>query len=52
MKKKDDEGLDRLLSANIIKPVAYSQWAAPIVPILNSDGTVRIYGDYKVKVNR
>ena len=52
IKKKDDEGHDRLLSANKIEPVAYSQRAAPIVPTLKSDGTVRIYSDYKVTVNR
>ena len=42
--------LDRLLSADIIEqPVAYSEWAAPVVHILKSDGTVRIN---KVTVNR
>ena len=52
MKKKVDEELDRLLSANIIEPVAYCQRAAHIVPILKSDGTVRICVGYKVTVNR
>ena len=51
-KTKVDDELDRLQSANIIEPVTYSQWAAPIVPILKSDGTVRICGDYKVRINR
>ena len=51
MKTKVDDELDRLQSANIIEPVTYSQWAAPIVSILKSDGTVRICGDYKVTIN-
>ena len=37
--------LDRLQSEGIISPVEYSDWAAPIVPILKADGTVRICGD-------
>ena len=30
----------------------FSQWAAPIVPIVKGDGTIRICGDYKLTVNR
>ena len=44
--------LDRLQSEGIISPVEYSDWAAPIIPILKADGTVRICGDYKTTINR
>uniref|UniRef100_A0A1X7TMJ3 Reverse transcriptase domain-containing protein n=1 Tax=Amphimedon queenslandica TaxID=400682 RepID=A0A1X7TMJ3_AMPQE len=35
----------------IITPVNFSSWAAPIVPVLKPDDSVRICGDYKVTVN-
>ena len=44
--------LDRLQSEGIISPVKYSDWAAPIVPILKADGTVLICGDNKRTINR
>lgn len=52
MKKKVEEELNQLHSAKLIESVAYSQWAAPVVPILKSDGTVHIYGNCKITVNR
>ncbi|XP_041863718.1 uncharacterized protein K02A2.6-like [Melanotaenia boesemani] len=51
MKAKVDEELDRLLREEIITPVKYSEWAAPVVPILKPTGSVRLCGDYKLTVN-
>ncbi|KAF4090749.1 hypothetical protein AMELA_G00055870, partial [Ameiurus melas] len=52
MKSKVEEELERLQALGIIEPVQFSRWAAPIVPVLKPDGTVRICGDYKVTVNQ
>ena len=34
-----EKELDRLLSEGIKEPVQFSDWAAPIVPIVKEDGT-------------
>ena len=43
--------LDHLQSEVIISPVEYSDWAAPIVPILKADETVHICGENKTTIN-
>ena len=52
LREKIETELDRLQAQGIIEPVQFSEWAAPIVPVIKSDGSVRICGDYKVTVNR
>ena len=48
MKVKIEEELDKLLSLGIYKPVQFSEWATPIVPVLKSDRSVRTCVDFKV----
>ena len=51
LKEKVAKELDRLQELGVIIPVTHSEWAAPIVPILKGDGSIRLCGDYKVTVN-
>ena len=52
LRHKIEEELQRLQEQKVIEPVQMSEWAAPIVPVLKPDGTIRICGDYKITVNK
>ena len=52
LKKAVEDELERLEKEGIISSVDFSEWAAPIVPVVKTDGTVRICGDYKCTVNQ
>ena len=51
LKDKVEQELSRLQHEGVITPVQFADWAAPIVPVTKSDGTIRICGDYSVTVN-
>lgn len=50
-REKVDRELDRLEDLGVIQPIENSSWATPIVPVLKSNGKLRICGDYKTTVN-
>ena len=52
LRDKVEAELDRLVKAGILRPVRFSDWAAPIVPVVKKDGRIRICGDYKLTANR
>ena len=52
MKDKVEEGLHRLESLGIITPVKHSKWAAPVVPVLKHNGSIRLCGNYRVTINQ
>ena len=43
--------LYRLLSEDIIEPVQYLDWAAPVV-LMKAGKSIPLYGDYKLTVNQ
>ncbi|XP_015773362.1 PREDICTED: uncharacterized protein K02A2.6-like [Acropora digitifera] len=46
-----EQELDRLEGMGVIEKVRYSEWAAPIVPVVKPDNSIRVCGDYKITVN-
>jgi hypothetical protein len=52
LREKIEVELDRLVKEGTLEPVEFSEWAAPIVPIVKQDKSIRICGDYKVTVNK
>ena len=51
LKPKIETELDKLEQQGIIYRVDTSEWATPIVAISKKDGSVRIFGDFKVTLN-
>lgn len=51
LKSKVEDELNRLLELGILEKVECSEWATPIVPVLKSDGSIRICGDYRLTIN-
>jgi hypothetical protein len=52
IREKVDKELERLQNEKIIEPVESADWAAPVVPVVKTDGSIRLCGDYKLTVNR
>ena len=46
LKGRIEEELERLQQDGIIEPVKFSEWAAPVVPVLKFDGSLRLCGVY------
>ena len=52
LRSRVDQALEKLLYEGILEPVQFSEWAAPIVPVVKRDGSIRVCGDYKLTVNQ
>lgn len=51
IRDKVEEEINNLVKLNVLKPVDYSPWATPIVPVIKKSGAVRICGDFKITIN-
>ena len=52
LRTKVEKELERLQQEGVISPVTHSSWAAPIVPVLKADNSIRICGDYRLTANK
>ena len=52
LRQKVEQELERQEQEGVVEPVKFSDWAAPIVPVMKGDSRVRICGDYKLTVNK
>ena len=52
MRIKVEEELVRLVQEGVLEPVQFAEWAAPIVPVVKPDKSVRVCGDFKLTVNK
>jgi hypothetical protein len=50
--EKVDKEIDHLQREGVIEKVTNSPWAAPIVPVVKPNGSIRLCGDYKVTLNK
>ena len=47
-----DEEIDRLIKIGVIEKVSDNDWGTPLVPILKSNGKIRICTNYKLTINK
>ncbi|GFX98647.1 transposon Tf2-6 polyprotein [Trichonephila clavipes] len=51
LKDRVENEIDRLEKEGIIEKVDSSEWATPVVPVVKSDGSIRLCADYSVTLN-
>lgn len=52
LRRNLEQEIDRLEKVGIIKPVTFSDYASPIVPVLRHDGNIRLCADYSATLNK
>lgn len=52
IKNRVEKEIDRLVQEGVLRPVSFSEWATPVVPIVKKTGDIRLCGDYRSTVNQ
>ncbi|GFQ92885.1 retrovirus-related Pol polyprotein from transposon 412 [Trichonephila clavata] len=51
LKGRVENEIDRLEREGIIEKVESSEWATPVVPVVKTDGSIRLCADYSITLN-
>ncbi|XP_043192222.1 uncharacterized protein K02A2.6-like isoform X1 [Amphibalanus amphitrite] len=51
-KEKVEKQLQKDVESGVLEQVTHSRWAAPLVPVLKKDGTVRVCANLKLTANK
>ena len=51
IKERVGKAINKMVETGMLKPINHSEYASPIVPVIKSDGSIRLCGDYKSTVN-
>lgn len=52
LQKRIEDEIDRLERLDIIEKVIHSPWGTPVVPVVKSNGDLRLCADYKATLNK
>ena len=52
LRSRVDQLLEKLVREGILEPVRFSEWAAPIIPVVKRDSSISVCGDYKLTHNK
>ena len=52
LRSRVDQALGILVSDGIMEAIQFSEWAAPTVPVVKRDGSIRVCGEYKLTINQ
>ena len=51
IKERVGKAIDKMVETGMWKPINHSVYASPIVPVIKSDGSIRLCGHYKSTIN-
>ena len=51
-REKEEQAMRKLERGGTIRPTSFSEWTAPILPVLKTDGSMRICDNYRLTINQ